>query len=174
MDATLRTLIRRMRESGCPEDRERARVGLARSGVTTESIPDIALSALWWAFVDQLDFASVAPTTRRETRRHRSEKPESYVEFDARERCGEVTVVRVWLPTVDDILDAGGAFDVRAIVRAPLRGRTEIIDTVQEALPGGVVTSWQVTEGEKPGRVLTPVHCEAEWPQESMRVHVRS
>ena len=85
----------------------------------------------------------------------------------------EGTRVRVWYPCRLDVLETGDTNDLRIDVCAPFRERCLVIETLMEAFPYATVVSSLVSEGKRPERHPKPKPGEAEWPKESMRVHVR-
>jgi hypothetical protein len=90
-----------------------------------------------------------------------------------RRRSNDATLVRVWFPSRYEMLETGDVSDTRITVSAPLRERSEILETLIETMPWATIVSAQVSHGRPERMPKQQPKEEAEWPAESNRAPVR-
>jgi hypothetical protein len=169
VDAALRNALRGYRRGTA--SREAAVTALARAGITADWFIAQAEVGLRWALLDQLDYVTLTIDTIPPRWALGVPCPTSF--FCAPSRR-DVVFLAVWCPTEDELLASGDLDDLRFVVNAELRVRSEVIATISEAFPHGTVVSSQVAKGKRPPRYPVALPSEdAAWPEESKRVHVR-
>lgn len=62
------------------------------------------------------------------------------------QRASTTTILHIWLPSQQDIIDTGKLDDIRFVVNADVKDKADVIDTINEYFPNGWVVSNRIHE----------------------------